>query len=137
MKTIEIKKIADLHTILGKAGSKAIRETRKCHLSMKSLPTKVSVRKTQPKFNITEGSSLHIYLIDMTTSEIKGDLLGSTNDFPFYSVMAGGVMISRGQRVPMGLVGLFIQAYWNGRNTIWDLTIVDSNYKKHIFGGTK
>lgn len=123
----KIKLKADLERVLGSGLAKTVMGLRGA--SMKRLPTYVTFKTAKPSFALSDGDTLSAYAVNLATGEISREKYCGSGDSYLHHRKEQD---SEGFVPPKGTALLFIQTYWNGRNTSWNLYVVSEELTKQI-----
>lgn len=124
---VKISKIADLETCLGKGLARDLVERRRT--TMMRLPRSVKFVETKPKFYLNDGGTLKAYAVDLVAGRIVAEHFCGSSD----TVMNhAGEQLGEGDQAPHNGALVFVETYWNGRNTSWSVTVVSNQITKQV-----
>ena len=127
MNRLTIKKAADLDAIFGKKLAKAIKGLR--GQTYRRIPSAVTLTETKPQFHLDDSATLKAFVLDLAKGEIVASHYCGSYDTILHHKEE---QLGEGQKASEGMAVCFLETYYNGRNTSWELTVVSSNLTKQI-----
>jgi len=126
--TVIIKKKADLETALGKKLAANVAKLRGGNVTLKRYPSMITFTAVKPKFCLDDGTTLHVYPVNLETCEIGEPRYCGCYD----TIFNHPEQLNETATAPDNRAMMFIEKYWNGRNTSWSLTMVSPNIPKQV-----
>ena len=123
---IQVKKKADLEVALGKDLTKTVWGLR--NAQWKRCPSSLSFTDVKPAFYLNDGGTLRAYGVDLQTGKITGERYCGSADTAIHHPE----QFNETATSPDNHALMFIETYWNGKNTSWSITLVSPNLQKQI-----